>query len=222
MGYIDTLSSQQKENVSIIVKACKLTGITNDMSIAGILSVVSKESGFVPKYEGTYRNTSIERIREIFSTTMKSLSDGQIRLLKSNDEKFFNFIYGGRYGNAPNEGFKYRGGGFNQLTFKSSYKMYGDLIGVDLVNHPEKINDVFVASQVLVEYFKKRFKDNIEIVKERYFTDDINNFTNLIYSAQAFYNANAGFKKNTINSKMDGYKKALDRVQPLYDFIIKK
>lgn len=34
-----------------------------------------------------------------------------------------------------------------------------------------------------------------------------------------FYNANAGFGKNTIGSKMDGYKLALDRVGELYEYV---
>ena len=37
-------------------------------------------------------------------------------------EKFANFIYGGRYGNGANEGYKYRGSGLTQITFKSNYK----------------------------------------------------------------------------------------------------
>lgn len=50
----------------------------------------------------------------------------------------------------PGDGFKYRGGGFVQLTWKKNYEKYGKRIGVDLVAHPEKITDPEVAAEILV------------------------------------------------------------------------
>lgn len=218
-AYLDSLTPTQLANIQTIVKALKARGIFNPVSIAGILAVVSKESGFIPQQEASYRGTSTARIRQIFPQTMKKLTDAQIDVLKRNDFKFFNFIYGGRYGNKADEGYKYRGASLNQLTFKDNFKKVGDLIGIDLVTYPEKANEIDVAGMILAEYFKKRFRDSATIVNARYGADSINDFVSTMVSAQAFYNANAGFGKDTRGSKMDGYKRALERVDDLYGLI---
>jgi putative chitinase len=64
--------------------------------------------------------------------------------------------YDGRHdlGNTqPGDGFKFRGGGFIQLTGRANYAKYGKLIGFDLENHPEEITDVDISAKVFVEYF---------------------------------------------------------------------
>jgi predicted chitinase len=47
------------------------------------------------------------------------------------------------------DGYKYRGRGFVQITWKNNYKRLGDAIGYDLVNYPEKALDPVVAYQVM-------------------------------------------------------------------------
>jgi len=45
--------------------------------------------------------------------------------LKGNKRKFFNAVYGGRLGNAKDEGYKYRGRGYIQLTGKNNWEKAG-------------------------------------------------------------------------------------------------
>jgi hypothetical protein len=47
------------------------------------------------------------------------------------------------------DGYKYRGRGFVQITWKNNYKRLGDAVGCDLVNYPEKALDPVVAYQVM-------------------------------------------------------------------------
>ena len=73
-------------------------------------------------------------------------------------QDIFNSSYGCRYGNgdeASGDGFKYRGRGFNQTTFKDAYEKAGQVVYNDknlFVNNPELINqepyatDVFLVS----------------------------------------------------------------------------
>lgn len=225
MNYVDTLDDIAKHNISVIVSVCKSRGIVNPVSIAGLLAVVSKESGFKPQFEKGYRNTSNARLREIFPSYFQKRSDEFISKIKKDEVKFFNFIYGGRYGNADDEGFKYRGAGLNQLTFKNNYIKATQSINqpgkmeFDLVANPELLLRIDVAAMVVVEFFKNAFSKSAKIVELRYGAKNINDFQDLKRSAGAFYNANAGFGKDTRGSSMDGYKRAMDRVEDLYAFI---
>jgi len=198
-------------NEQIVADALKKAGITNRYSIAAIMSVISKESGFVPKSEISYATTSNSRIKSIFSKT-RTLSDAQLTALKSNPVSFFNFVYGGKFGNTSTEGYKYRGRGFNQLTFKGNYITYGRLTNIDLVNNPDLVNNVNVAAAVVAQYFLKNFSDNQSLIQKRYKAKNINDFKDTKTAVNAFYNANAGFGKDTSRVKTEGKTKALNIV----------
>ncbi len=178
MSYLDTLSKEQKTNIGIITEEAKKQGITNPNTIAGMLAIVSKESAFIPREEKSYAGTSNSRIRKVFGSRVPS-SDSALNTLKANPKQFFDRIYGDRYGNNADEGYKYRGRGFNQLTFKGNYKKYGNIIGQNLVSNPDKVNNVRTAAKVLIAYNKSQMKDlaNRGKLKE-YNSKDINDFKN--------------------------------------------
>lgn len=81
--------------------------------------------------------------------------------------------YGGILGNARNEGYKYRGRGFVQLTGKENYQKIGERLGLDLVNNPDLIlKDPKIDEMVSLEYMKWRqeqfgfdFKDLKQVSK---------------------------------------------------------
>lgn len=198
-------------NREIVARVLTQAGITNKFSIAAIMAIIEKESGFRPRSETGYSRTSNARIRSIFSKT-RSLTDAQLTKLKSNDVDFFNFIYGGRYGNTQNEGFKYRGRGLNQLTFKGNYIKFGRLTNTDLVNNPDLANNINVAANVVAQYFLEQFRLNKPLIERRYNASDINDFKDTKNAVNAFYNANAGFGKDTSNIVAEGKTRALNVV----------
>ena len=51
----------------------------------------------------------------------------------------------------PGDGVKYCGRGYVQLTWASNYKRLGDLIGIDLLSHPEKALEPDIAARLLFE-----------------------------------------------------------------------
>ncbi|MBS1635235.1 MAG: hypothetical protein JST26_04875 [Bacteroidetes bacterium] len=219
--YVQSLNASQKANLAAIITEMKRVGITNPFTQAAILAVVSKESNFVWQAEKGYSTTPNAHIREVF-TSLAHLSDAQLNALKANDVAFFNAIYGGKYGNAANEGYKYRGRGPNQLTFKGNYASIGKRIGADLVNNPDLlITDPVVAAKAVVDYFVREFATAAQKgYLKAYHTTGINGFTNLTDSLNAVFQANRGWLK-TGPDKTGGLAKAQSRITELHDVLAK-
>jgi predicted chitinase len=170
-----TYSGKAADNIELITKSAKDQGITNPNTIIGILSIVGKESAFIPQSERSYENTSPERIRKIGFRAAKSMSDAELNKVKKDPETFWEAMYGYKtkigkqLGNTePGDGGKYRGRGFNQLTGRANYKDIGKRIGEDLIGNPDLVNNVDIAAKVLFA-FTKRELDRHKI--------DINGFT---------------------------------------------
>lgn len=216
MSYLNTLTNEQKNNIAILVDEAKKAGITNPNSIAGMLAIVSKESSFVPKSENL--NYSAKRLQEVFKIPASRANE-----IAGNPEATANAMYGGRNGNAANEGYKYRGRGFNQLTFKGNYKKYGDIIGENLVANPDKVNNVKTAAKVLIAYNKDRMADLAKRGKlKEYNATNINDFKNPQDATLAFYHVTSGngnsvakIKALAKNDHLGGMTKALNRVNDL-------
>lgn len=219
MSYTKTLNESQIKNIKHILKSCEIKGITNRYAKAGILAVVSKESSFAPKSEIGYGNTPNDRIRKIFGSRLSRYNEAELNTLKANDEKFFNVVYGGMYGNEDSgDGYKYRGRGFNQLTFKANYKKVATDIGVDIVLNPDLMNTIEVASLGLIQYFVNSFKKMPHDISDYYGVRTLNNFINLSTAVNCIYHANAGWGKSVVQINSDptgGLKKATERSESL-------
>jgi len=211
------ISKDTDANIKKIIEVAKKSGITNKYSIAAMLAICKKESGFIPQNEGSYAKTSAARIKQVFSK-FKKYSDAEVDRIKKNPKEFFDIIYGGRYGNAADEGYKYRGRGLNQITFKGNYEKYKGLSGYDIVKDPDLLNTIEVAAKCLAEYFKANFKNASKDIKSTYKFTDINSFKSLDDAVGAFYHANAGFGTSynaIVADPTGGRKKAFAYAGPL-------
>lgn len=145
-----------KNNISLLIDAMNEKGITDPLTQIGILSVIKKETNFKPKGEVSYAGTDNSRIRKIFGSRVKNFSDAELNALKSDQQKFFNHVYASTVGNqGGNDGWTYRGRGFNQLTGRKNYRKYGQLAGIDLEGNPEALNQLDVATKVAVQFLTK-------------------------------------------------------------------
>lgn len=169
-------------NIDLIIDKLKQNGITNPMVQAAILGTIGKESGFIPQNEVGYGSTPNNRIRQIFSST-KKLSDSKLNRLKSDDEAFFNYVYGpegagpGLGNTQPGDGYKFRGRGFNQITGRGNYTAYG------FENNPDRLNNAEGAADAMVEFLAKE-------------GSSLNNkFDNLDDAVEFFVTRNAGGRK---------------------------
>jgi predicted chitinase len=147
-------TGKAKENIDMLISKMKVRGITDPIAQAGILATVGKESGFIPQNEIGYGSTPNSRIRSKFSST-KRLSDSKLDKLKSNDEDFFNYVYGPKgagpgLGNTqPGDGYKFRGRGFNQITGRANYRKYG------FESNPESLNNPDGAAEAMINFLGK-------------------------------------------------------------------
>jgi len=116
-------------------------GITSALRTAYIMSVFDHESGLKPKRESLYFKT-IEGLRNTFHTPFKGKSDAFVKQYLKDSVKCANYVYANRGGNgdeASGDGFKYRGGGLIQNTFKDGYQRLKDKTGIDFVANPDFI-----------------------------------------------------------------------------------
>lgn len=99
-------------------------------------------------------------------------------------------VYGNRYGNgneASGDGWKYRGRGLFQLTFKANYQAYKAYCGVDVVSKPELVAEPDNAVRSTFWYWWKHClnayadADNVIAIRKK-----INGGTNGLASAQQY------------------------------------
>ncbi|MBV5310889.1 hypothetical protein [Chromatium okenii] len=99
----------------------------------------------------------------IFATILHETGERMIPIRELGDEHYFinrydiNTRFSNRValilrmGNTEiGDGMKYRGAGYVQITWKDNYRRLGKLLGVDLVNHPEKALEPEIAYEIIV------------------------------------------------------------------------
>lgn len=208
------VSSGDKKMAEIVLEKLKKYGIVNPIVQKAILSVVGKESKFNPQIsEVSYSKTLNSRIRKIFGNRVKDLSDSELNSLKKDQVKFWDRVYGEsdptgasqKMGNTePGDGYKYRGRGFNGITFKSNYKKYTDLlrkngVNANLVQNPELLTDPEIAAEVNALYFVEQLSSPES--RKKYGNGNPNDFKDFQTALKAVTNANAGWGRNIEGSE---------------------
>jgi predicted chitinase len=211
-------SSFPKGNILEILQACTRHGIVNRFSRKALLGVASKESPQL-KPETTYSNTSNDRIRSVFGSRVASLSDAELDRVKKTED-FWELVYGNKafptLSPNPGDGIKYKGRGFNQITFRANYvdlqREYvnqGSKLGsVDIVNRPELLSDPKIAAEFYILFMIKAFK--IQKVP-------INNFIDLKTAVYNFMRANSGWGPPVGAVWEQGYSKSFAFANKLSD-----
>lgn len=208
-GYISvgnpTEPCVKAENIVHLENAMNEFGITNTYARVAILSVIKKESQLCPKNEKM--DYSPGRLAEVwgrFSKTGKTVPKGQGKYnynalatqYARNPEKLANYVYCCKYGNGPPEsgdGWKYRGRGFNQITWKGTYEKYSELLGLDLINNPDLLNDPKTAARGAVAFIQRRWKQRANPGKA--YRNANPQFTNQSEANYYAARANAGWGK---------------------------
>lgn len=177
---IGPVTSEQETNIKTIIQYLEEYGIVDPYHQIGILSVIGKETGFIPQTEIGYSDTPNDHIRDVFGSRVPA-DDAALDRLKANDEEFFNHVYGGRLGNQPvpsDDGYVYRGRGYNQLTGKKNYQIYSALLGKNFVADPDLVNEPENAGPIAAQFMLKGKSAN-SLPKFDNIPDAVTYFTNL-------------------------------------------
>ena len=94
---------------------------------------------------------SAERLCVVWPRRFPTLASAQP--FARSPEKLAEKAYGGRMGNQPGEGFTYRGRGLIQLTGRDNYARYGQMIGKNLIAHPDLAADPATAARLAAAYW---------------------------------------------------------------------
>jgi len=207
-----------KQSVDAIISECKRKGVTNKYIIAGILATISKESAFIPQSENL--NYSADGLRKTFPSYFggKNTKSG----INANDyakkpEKIANYIYGSRGGNEnPGDGWKFRGRGFNQITFKSNYKLYGKNIP-GLIENPDLLNQIGPAAVSCVAFYVEGDFKSKDKIKKKFGKSSISDFNDWNEALLCIINMTAGFG-NSANSQVVRYN--YDKAKLCHGFLI--
>jgi len=131
--------------------------VNSTLRIAHFMAQIDHESGLVPKRESLYF-TSIDGLRNAFYTPFKNKTDSFVRSYLKNSVHCANYVYANRGGNGDYEsgdGFKYRGGGLLQNTFKNGYAWLEKKTGIPFSKNPELILEEPNAMIAALEFWKE-------------------------------------------------------------------
>lgn len=160
-----------KKLLQPILDAFVAHGVENIFLQKAIIANMQKECGLMPKEENlNYSKTSNERIRSIFGSRVRDLSDAELTRVKATPQEFAELVYGNKnalgrsMGNVESgDGWKFRGRGYIQLTGRSNYKYYGDICGFDLINNPDLLcSDRNVSAMVAVKFILVGLHGNVK------------------------------------------------------------
>ncbi len=126
-----------------IIDTMKEFGIDTPKRQAHFIAQVGTESnGFRAVQESL--NYSVTGL-QIFGSRLTAVQreklgrkPGELALSPARQADIANIVYGGRYGNNQNgDGWKYRGRGLKQVTFKDNYSACGKVLGLNLIDDPD-------------------------------------------------------------------------------------
>lgn len=128
--------------------------VTDINEKAMFLAQTTHESNNYKRLEESF-NYSPKRLFEVFRKRVGTLENAK-KLCNEGAKAIADFVYGGRLGNAKDEGYKYRGRGIIQLTGKNNYEYYGKKINIDLVNNPNLAKEPDTAIEIALLFWKEK------------------------------------------------------------------
>lgn len=129
-------------------------GITTPLRLRHALAQWATETGGFTRFEENL-NYSAQRLCAVWPKRFPTLASAQP--FANNPQALANRVYGGREGNTdPMDGWRYRGRGATQLTFKDNYAEASHLTGLDLTGNPDAVAESDTGLRVACAYWTAR------------------------------------------------------------------
>ena len=130
-----------------------------DAEIDDFLGQVLHESAGLTRLSENL-NYSAERLCAVWPKRFPTIADA--RPYANNPEALANKVYGGRMGNTDiGDGWRYRGRGILQVTGKANYQFVGDLVGQDMVDLPELMEQPHYALEACIAWWENKIPDSV-------------------------------------------------------------
>lgn len=119
------------------------------------LAQVCHETQGWQKFEENLHYTTPARLNAVFKNVTSDAHAAA--LIARGPQAIANCVYANRNGNgneASGDGWRYRGAGDIMITGMDNYRIYGNAIALNLVQHPEIIKDADVSIRVALAYWR--------------------------------------------------------------------
>ena len=129
--------------------------INSPFRIAAFCAQVAHESGETTTLTENLNYTA-QRLVAVWPRRFPSVDAA--RRYERNPERLANFVYAGRGGNAgqaSGDGWRYRGRGLFQLTFKDNYRLASAALNLPLVDNPDLAITPDVAALTAAQYWSR-------------------------------------------------------------------
>lgn len=189
----DITVARANEIEIVFLDTCSKYGIVSPTDKVAFLAQIAHESGEFTIKQERMNYTTPQRIVDVWPSRFNlSGTDGKLNAhdYTGNAEKLANEVYANRMGNvdaASGDGYKYRGGGFLQLTGKGDYIKYAAYICKTIEETADMIHtdDHWAMDSAAWEYvIVKRLLGETDILK---ITKAVNGGTNGLAERRKYY-----------------------------------
>jgi putative chitinase len=138
---------------SFLNQACAKFKINTNARICAFISQICEESGNLSSVNENLGYTT-KNMMTVWPSRFPT-AESTMQFV-GHPDLLANAVYGNRLGNSePGDGYKYRGRGFIQLTFKGNYQASSKGLGVDLVSNPDLVSTPQYAALTAAEYWAR-------------------------------------------------------------------
>lgn len=174
-------------------------GIETKRQRLHFLVQLAAESGLVAKRESLYY-TKISGARNTFKSPFKGKTDIFVQSYLKNSRKMANYVYANRGGNgneSSGDGFKYRGGGMLQNTFKNGYALLEKETGIPFLSNPDLILEEPNAMLAACIFWKRNNLNKHVALDDEIALDRVSDVINIGRATETYGDSN-GFKERKL------------------------